>query len=62
MAPPTRMELEALKTARARPLGMSLARWREWVEADDPKERLLNGTWNRIDRVIPFARRPTPSS
>ena len=47
---------------RGRPLGISLLPWREWVEADDPKEKLLNGSWNRIDRVIPFAQRPTPTS
>ena len=44
------------------PLGTSLAPWREWVEPDDPREKLLNGSWNRIDRVIPFAQRPTPTS
>jgi len=47
---------EELRAVRGLP-GYSLAPWREWVEADDPKEKLLNGNWNRIDRVIPFARR-----
>jgi hypothetical protein len=42
---------------KGRPLGLSLAPWREWVEADDPKERLFNGNWNRTDRVILGKRR-----